>query len=58
VLNPVYLEVLDWAGGALAVYSYAPESFVAGFSAILGRFPAEGRLPFPVKVKGAASGQS
>ncbi|MDR1057978.1 MAG: glycoside hydrolase family 3 protein [Treponema sp.] len=49
VLNPVYLEELGWADGALAVYSYAPESFIAGFSAILGRFPAVGRLPFPVK---------
>jgi beta-N-acetylhexosaminidase len=49
VLNPVYLEELGWADGALAVYSYAPESFIAGFSAVLGRFPAEGRLPFPVK---------
>jgi beta-N-acetylhexosaminidase len=51
VLNPVYLEELDWIDGALAVYSYAPESFTAGFSAILGRFPAEGKLPFPVRVK-------
>ena len=46
VLSPVYLEDVSWADGAVAVYSYAPESFIAGFSAILGRIPAEGRLPF------------
>jgi beta-N-acetylhexosaminidase len=49
VLNPVYLEELDWTDGALAVYSYAPESFIAGFSALRGRFSAEGKFPFPVK---------
>jgi beta-N-acetylhexosaminidase len=46
VLSPVYLEGVPWADGALAVYSYAPESFAAGFSAMLGRIPAEGRLPY------------
>jgi len=46
VLSPVYLEDVSWVDGAVAVYSYAPESFIAGFSAILGRIPAEGRLPF------------
>jgi beta-N-acetylhexosaminidase len=46
VLNPVYLEELSWVAGALAVYSYAPESFIAGFSAILGRIPAAGELPY------------
>jgi beta-N-acetylhexosaminidase len=46
VLNPVHLEELPWVEGALALYSYARESFVAGFSAILGRIPAEGRLPY------------
>ena len=46
VLSPVYLEDAPWADGAVAVYSYAPESFVAGFSAILGRIPGEGKLPF------------
>jgi beta-N-acetylhexosaminidase len=49
VLSPVYLdEQLSWVDGALAVYSYAPESFIAGFSVILGRIPAGGRLPFPL----------
>jgi beta-N-acetylhexosaminidase len=46
VLSPVYLEEVPWADGAVAVYSYAPESFTAGFSAILGRIPAEGKLPY------------
>jgi beta-N-acetylhexosaminidase len=46
VLNPAYLEELPWTDGALAVYSYAPESFVAGFSALLGRIPAGGSLPY------------
>jgi beta-N-acetylhexosaminidase len=48
VLSPVYIEEAPWADAALAVYSYAPESFIAGFSAILGRMSAEGRLPFPL----------
>ena len=47
VLSPVYIEEASWADGAIAVYSYAPESFIAGFSAILGRIPANGRIPFP-----------
>jgi beta-N-acetylhexosaminidase len=46
VLSPVYLEQVPWVDGAVAVYSYARESFVAGFSAITGRIPAEGVLPF------------
>ncbi|MDR2257832.1 MAG: glycoside hydrolase family 3 protein [Treponema sp.] len=46
VLSPVYLEGVSWADGAVAVYSYAPESFIAGFSAMLGRIPAEGKLPY------------
>ena len=46
VLSPAYLDEVSWADGAVAVYSYAPESFIAGFSAILGRIPGEGKLPF------------
>ena len=46
VLSPVHLEKADWVSGAVAVYSYAPESFAAGFSAITGRIPAEGKLPY------------
>jgi beta-N-acetylhexosaminidase len=46
VLNPVHLEKTPWITGAVAVYSYAPESFAAGFSAITGRIPAQGILPY------------
>jgi beta-N-acetylhexosaminidase len=46
VLNPVYIENVPWVSGAVAVYSYAPESFAAGFSAITGRIPAQGILPY------------
>jgi beta-N-acetylhexosaminidase len=46
VLSPVYAERAPWTDGAVAVYSYARESFAAGFSAILGRIPAEGKLPY------------
>jgi beta-N-acetylhexosaminidase len=45
VLSPVYLDQVPWIDGAVAVYSYAPESFVAGFSSMLGRIPAQGQLP-------------
>ena len=48
VLSPIHLDEVSWVDGAMAVYSYAPESFIAGFSAILGRIPAGGRLPFPL----------
>jgi beta-N-acetylhexosaminidase len=46
VLSPVFLESVPWVTGAVAVYSYAPESFAAGFSAIIGRIPAFGTLPY------------
>ncbi|GHV96670.1 glycosyl hydrolase [Spirochaetia bacterium] len=46
ILSPVHLESVPWVSGAVAVYSYAPESFAAGFSAIIGRIPAGGILPY------------
>ena len=46
VLSPVYLESVPWADAAVAVYSYAPESFTAAFSAITGRIEARGQLPY------------
>jgi beta-N-acetylhexosaminidase len=46
ILSPVYIEGAPWVDGAIAVYSYARESFAAGFSAILGRIPAEGKIPY------------
>jgi beta-N-acetylhexosaminidase len=45
-LNPGYLTRARWADAALALYSYAPESFAAGFSALRGAFEAQGALPF------------
>jgi len=55
VLSPAYLDEVPWVDGAVAVYSYAPESFIAGFSAILGRIKAEGKLPFALNM-GSSSG--
>jgi beta-N-acetylhexosaminidase len=46
VLSPVHIESVPWVTGAVAVYSYAPESFASGFSAITGRIPAQGILPY------------
>jgi beta-N-acetylhexosaminidase len=46
ILSPVYLESVPWVSAAVAVYSYAPESFSAGFSAIVGSIPGEGKLPY------------
>jgi beta-N-acetylhexosaminidase len=46
VLSPVYLESVLWVDGAVAVYSYAPESLAAGFSVITGRISAGGKLPY------------
>jgi beta-N-acetylhexosaminidase len=46
VLSPAYLESVPWVTGAVAVYSYAPESFAAGFSVISGRITAQGVLPY------------
>ena len=46
ILSPVHIESVPWVTGAVAVYSYAPESFAAGFSAIIGRIPAIGNLPY------------
>jgi beta-N-acetylhexosaminidase len=46
VLNPVHLESVPWVDGAAALYSYAYESFAAGFSVITGRISAKGRLPY------------
>jgi beta-N-acetylhexosaminidase len=46
VLNPVYLESVPWVNGAIAVYSYSPESFTAAFSVLTGRIGADGKLPY------------
>ena len=52
VLSPAHLAAAPWVDGAVAVYSYAPESFIAGFSVLLGRIPARGRLPMDETVFG------
>ncbi len=49
VLTPVHLDRTPWVDGAIAVYSYANESFIAGFSALVGRIDAKGRLPFSLE---------
>jgi len=46
ILSPAYLDNVPWITGAVAVYSYAPFSFASGFSAIIGRIPALGILPY------------
>ncbi|MDR2543184.1 MAG: glycoside hydrolase family 3 protein [Treponema sp.] len=46
ILSPVHIESVPWVTAAIAVYSYAPESFAAGFSAMIGRIPALGILPY------------
>ncbi|MCL2007046.1 MAG: glycoside hydrolase family 3 protein [Treponema sp.] len=47
VSSPALLDDLYRVDASLSVYSYAHESFIAGFSAMLGRIPASGRVPFP-----------
>lgn len=55
VLSPAYLEKEDWVDSALAVYSYAPESFAAAFAALRGDIPAEGLLPYVLGGTGGAA---
>lgn len=45
LLSPVLLEDIPWAKNAIAIYSYAPDSFKAAFGAIAGDFVAEGIMP-------------
>ena len=46
ILNPVHTESAQWVTGAVAVYSYARESFAAAFSVIIGKIPAYGNTPY------------
>jgi beta-N-acetylhexosaminidase len=46
VLSPAYLEAVPWIDAAYAVFSDSTESLVAGFSALLGKIPAAGTVPF------------
>lgn len=49
ILSPVYLSELAWADAAIAVYGWGEESYRAGFSAILGSFEPDGRLPVTLR---------
>jgi hypothetical protein len=49
VLSPVHAQSVGWADCVIALYSYSPASFQAGFSAILGKIPAAGRVPYTIK---------
>jgi len=44
-LSPVLLSGIPEIPTAIALYSYAPVSFTAGFAALLGDFEVQGRLP-------------
>jgi beta-N-acetylhexosaminidase len=44
-LTPVYLKDQLWINSAIAVYGTGYESFMAGFSAILGDFQPTGNVP-------------
>lgn len=46
VLSPVYLNEVPWVDAAIAVYGNSIDSLLAGFSAILGKIPAQGAVPF------------
>jgi beta-N-acetylhexosaminidase len=57
-LTPVYLDKAPWVDAAVAVYSYAKESFIAGFSALTGSISASGKIPFaPRDGNGKVQGQ-
>ena len=44
-LSPVFLSGIPEIPTAIALYSYAPVSFTAGFGALLGDFKPQGHLP-------------
>jgi len=45
VLTPVYLRTIPWIDTALAIYGTGSDSFTAGFAALKGMIPANGRVP-------------
>jgi beta-N-acetylhexosaminidase len=49
VLTPVYLAAVPWVKAAVAVYSYAPDSFRAGFAVLRGDITAGGTLPVSLR---------
>lgn len=44
-LSPVFLSGIPEIPTAIALYSYAPVSFTAGFAALLGDYTPQGKLP-------------
>lgn len=44
-LSPVFLSGIPEIPTAVALYSYAPVSFTAGFAALLGDYTPQGKLP-------------
>jgi beta-N-acetylhexosaminidase len=46
VLSPAYINEVPWIDAAIAVYGNSSDSLLAGFSAILGKIPAQGAVPF------------
>ncbi|MDR0662589.1 MAG: glycoside hydrolase family 3 protein [Spirochaetaceae bacterium] len=46
VLSPAYFDEVPWVDAAIAVYGNSTDSLLAGFSAILGKIPALGAVPF------------
>ncbi len=51
-LTPVYFKDLPRVKTAVAVYGTGEESFIAGFSALLGSLVPEGKLPITFNSKG------
>lgn len=45
ILTPIYFADLPWVERGIAAYGWGRESYESGFSALLGRIPAPGRLP-------------
>jgi len=51
VLTPVYLRYIPWIQTGLAIYGTGPDSFTAGFAALKGMIPADGRVPIRIHGK-------
>ncbi|MFP4564345.1 MAG: glycoside hydrolase family 3 protein [Spirochaetia bacterium] len=49
VLSPVYLDEIEWADTAIAVYGTGNESFTAGFAVLSGDYEPEGTLPVSIE---------
>jgi len=47
-LTPVYVKDMPWLTDVIAVYGTGIESFIAGFSALLGSFTPDGKVPIPL----------